>query len=145
MIPNGLAIERCYLRLDLFFPLVYGTTLAAASVIAAHFSKIPFLFTLIFTILPLIGMLADWTENRIQLQQLRRYMGAVSGSGPAAASQAIADDETGAAEALEPDRISLASRATQIKLISIGLSYIQLACLVAWMLHATCICGPQAH
>ena len=89
--------EQTALRLDLFFPLLYGSALAISLLLAwrlREHSLAPG-----WLLLPLaICLLADWTENLVQLRQLRLY-------------------QQGGSDALESDWIQVASRATTIKLI----------------------------
>ena len=104
--------EHAALRVDLFFPLLYGSAFAVSLLLAwklwGHSFNRGWLF------LPLaICLLADWTENLMQLRQLRLYR------------------QTGP-EALEPTWVRAASWATTIKLLFfIGCQILILALLVS--------------
>jgi hypothetical protein len=88
--------EQTALRLDRISPLLYGAALAASLLLAWRFRGQPFAGWLLLP--PAIYALADWTENLVQLRQLRLYRQA----GP---------------DALESDWVRVAGRATTIKLI----------------------------
>jgi hypothetical protein len=67
--------ERRFLELDLIFPFLYGGALAASLLLGWAALGRP--FNPGWIIAPVtIGVLADWTENLIQLQQLGRFMAA---------------------------------------------------------------------
>jgi hypothetical protein len=94
--------EERSLRLDLFCPLLYGAAFAVSFLLIAF----PWL------LLPVaVYMLADWTENRTQLKQLRLYRQ----DGP---------------ESLQAGAIQVASRATTVKLLFFGGSYVLLLLLL---------------
>jgi len=70
---NGRRAEEAYLKLDLTFPLIYGGALMISLgwlLMASGTTWRPWL-----VMLPVVvGMIGDWTENLIQLDQLPRYM-----------------------------------------------------------------------
>jgi hypothetical protein len=70
---RALKTERRFLQLDLLFPLFYGGAfLIALWRVWADFGKT---FSPVLLVAPAaITVLADWTENLIQLAQLRRYV-----------------------------------------------------------------------
>jgi len=69
----ALEAERRFLHLDLIFPLVYGIGLVTALLMAWRLLGRP--FSRVWLIAPMvIILLADWTENLVQLAQLRRYV-----------------------------------------------------------------------
>jgi hypothetical protein len=64
--------EERFLELDLVFPFLYGAALAASLLMAWTTLSKP--FSPVWLITPVaITLLADWTENLVQLGQLRRY------------------------------------------------------------------------
>lgn len=94
---RALRNERRFLQLDLAFPLFYGAALAIAlwqtwTAVGKTFSHAW------LVVLVAITMIADWTENLIQLSQLRLYV------------------ENGK-DGLQPGRIQVASAATIVKLL----------------------------
>ncbi|MEX3007301.1 hypothetical protein [Hoeflea sp. TYP-13] len=98
---GGLKAERAFLKLDLFFPVLYGGALA--------FSLLAVLFALgaspqgVWFLTPVaVAVLADWTENSIHLRQLKTF--------------------DGTAASLDAGLIQLASVATGIKLVFVILS-----------------------
>jgi hypothetical protein len=100
--------EKQFLQLDLAFPLVYGAALAISLWMA--WATLGRAFHPAWLIAPVaVGMLADWTENLVQLRQLDRF-------------------RNGAA--LEATWIHAASAATVLKLLSLSGSYLFLAWLV---------------
>jgi hypothetical protein len=100
------AAERRFLVADLIFPVFYGGALAAGLVAVWSASGRP--FAVIWLLLPvLLGVFADWTENLMQLAQLKRY--ASSGS-----------------DGLQSGWIQVASAATVSKLFTLGLSFFAL-------------------
>lgn len=94
---RALHSERRFLQLDLVFPFFYGAALAFAlwqawTAVGKTFSSVW------LVVLVAITMIADWTENLIQLSQLRLYM------------------ENGK-DGLQPGWIQIASAATTVKLL----------------------------
>ena len=70
---RALHSERRFLQVDLVFPLFYGTALALAlwrawTAVGKTFSPVWLI------VLVAVTVIADWTENLIQLSQLRLYM-----------------------------------------------------------------------
>ena len=86
--------EQQFLKLDLVFPLVYGAGLAAGLLLAWGAAKRPVNPAWLLALVG-ITILADWTENLTQLQQLRQF---------------IADQR------LDAGWIAVASAATMVKL-----------------------------
>ena len=92
---QDLGPEKRFLELDLAFPLLYIGALAV-SMIMAWRANHP--FHLAWIVIPLaVTLLADWTENLVHLDQLKRFRA----GGPAA---------------LDSGRIRIASTATALKL-----------------------------
>jgi hypothetical protein len=92
-----LRAEQRFLELDLIFPFFYGAALATSLLIAWAALDRP--FSPARLIAPVaITVLADWTENLVQLRQLSRYI-------------------DGGEAALQSGWIQLASVATVIKLV----------------------------
>jgi len=92
----ALEAERRFLHLDLIFPLVYGTGLVIALLMAWNLLRPP--FRRVWLVAPVaITLLADWTENLVQIAQLGRFV-------------------EGGASALQDGWICLASGATTVKL-----------------------------
>jgi hypothetical protein len=112
----GLAIERRMLELDLLFPFAYGGALAAGLLIVWAGLGRSFSPALPIGVVAL-GVLADWTENLVQLGQMDRF----SRDGP-----------TG----LQPAWIAVASFATALKLTILAVAFAALAVLVVVMLVA---------
>jgi hypothetical protein len=109
--------ERLGLELDLAFPFLYGGSIAAALLLAWAALGRP--FSPAWLVAPIaITMIADWTENLVQLSQLRLF--AVSG-------------EAG----LHPGWIQVASAATVTKLLFLSGSSLLLIGLVI----STVVCG----
>lgn len=104
---HGLLAERRFLELDLVFPFVYGGTLCASLLLLWALLGRPFPAVLPVGLVALT-MLADWTENLIQLRQLGRF---VAGS------------------SLEADWIRWASLATSVKLVGTGCGLVALLVL----------------
>lgn len=95
--PTALNAEQHFLRLDLIFPLFYGAAFGISLYLTWDMLGRP--FSPLWIIAPVaITALADWTENLIQLNQLKQYR------------------EHGEA-ALQANLIQIASLATCIKLI----------------------------
>lgn len=92
---QDLGTEKRFLELDLVFPLLYIGALAV-SMVMAWTAGHP--FHLAWIVIPLaVTLLADWTENLVHLDQLKRFRD----RGPAA---------------LDAGRIRIASTATALKL-----------------------------
>jgi hypothetical protein len=71
--PRALESERRFLQLDLLFPLFYGGAFVVA--LLRVWADAGNAFSTILLIAPaVITVLADWTENLIQLAQLRLYV-----------------------------------------------------------------------
>jgi hypothetical protein len=106
--------EERSLRLDLFFPLLYGAAFAVGLLIVWRNWSPSFAFP--WLLLPVaVYILADWTENLTQLKQLRLYRT----TGPAA---------------LQASAIQVASRATTVKLLFFIGSHLLLLSLVLLVL-----------
>jgi hypothetical protein len=93
----GQRVEKRFLQLDLMFPFLYGGAFAAGLLVAwTHLGR-PFHAG--WFIVPVgITVVADWTENLVQIGQLTRYM--KDGQG-----------------ALQPGWVQVASAATFLKLV----------------------------
>jgi hypothetical protein len=105
--------EQRFLEFDLVFPFLYGAALAASLLIVWAMLGRP--FNPVWLIAPVaVTVLADWTENLIQLAQLQRYIH--SGS-----------------DALQATWIACASAATLVKLVFFAASFLGLLILVAVM------------
>jgi hypothetical protein len=104
----AIAVERRLLEIDLVFPFAYGGALAAGLLIAWAGLGRPFNPFWIIGLVAL-GMLADWTENLVQLAQLNRY----------------------GVSALQPSWIAVASAATVVKLAALGSAFLALVVLAA--------------
>jgi hypothetical protein len=110
--PEALGAERSMLELDLIFPFLYGAAFAGALLCAWLALGRP--FQPVWIMAPvIINVVADWTENLIQLCQLKLF---TSGA------------------ALQPGWIQIASGATMVKIFFFCGSYLFLACLVGWMI-----------
>lgn len=107
---SGRRAERRFLELDLAFPVLYGGALAASLLMARSSLKDPLPGALILAPVA-VTLLADWTENVIHLNQLRRYV--VSGQG-----------------ALQESWIRVASTATALKLSFLTVSWLILLYLI---------------
>jgi len=115
---HGRRAERTFLRFDLWFPFFYGGAFAASLWWVWPISKEP--FPLIWIAVPIlaIALIADWTENLIQLNQLGRYQDVPSSTG-----------------SLQGAWIRAASCATVIKLwfmSSLYVGLIGLVCTILW-------------
>jgi hypothetical protein len=109
---EALDAERRMLELDLVFPFFYGAAFASALLCAWVALGRP--FQPVWIMAPvIINVVADWTENLIQLCQLKLF---TSGA------------------ALQPGWIQIASGATMVKIFFFCGSYLFLACLVGWMI-----------
>ena len=95
---TALRLERRFLELDLVFPFLYGAALSASSLMAWATLGRPFRPAWLMAPVA-VTVLADWTENLVQLGQLRRY---------------TEDGEAG----LQPGWIRIASAATILKMSS---------------------------
>lgn len=104
--------ERLFLELDLVFPFLYGGGLAAGLLLAWASLGRPFHPAWVLAPV-LLGVLADWTENLVQLGQMRIYLK----DGP---------------QALQEGWIRVASAATAIKLVSLAGAFVVLLFLVGW-------------
>lgn len=94
--PTARKTEQYFLKLDLVFPFFYGAALAISLLLTWAILGRPFRPLWIITPVAVL-VLADWTENLVQLHQLKKYR------------------EHGEA-ALQPYMIQIASIATCIKL-----------------------------
>lgn len=109
--------ERQFLLYDLAFPLFYGGALCLALWLA--WSDLGRPFAPAWLLAPvLLGMLADWVENLIHLDQLGRY----AQHGPTALSSGW---------------IQLASWATSLKLVLVCTGFLLLAVLSLWLMLRT--------
>jgi hypothetical protein len=94
---TALRLEQHFLELDLAFPFLYGAAVSASLLIAWATLGRP--FHPAWLIAPVaVTVFADWTENLVQLGQLRRY---------------IEDGQVG----LQPGWIQIASAATILKIL----------------------------
>jgi hypothetical protein len=67
-----LGIERYFLELDLIFPFLYGGALAVSLLLAWAALGRP--FSSVWIMAPVaVTMIADWTENLVQLAQMNRF------------------------------------------------------------------------
>jgi hypothetical protein len=100
---NGRCNEKCFLGLDLLFPLLYGSALLASLIVGRALLGRP--FGILWVVFPVaIIVVADWIENLVHLSQLKRFV--------------PSDLST-----LQPDWIQIASLATAVKLwVLIGTS-----------------------
>lgn len=105
-----LPVESGLLKLDLFFPLLYGAALLISVLAAWSALGQPRYWNL--AVIPIwLAVLADWTENSLLLYLLNRYI-------------------NGTAAAPNVDLVQIASTATMLKFICILLSWIALLILV---------------
>jgi hypothetical protein len=95
---EALAAEKQFLQLDLVFPLLYGAAFIISLLLGARMAG-PAIDRAWLLGLVTVIILSDWTENLLQLAQLRRY-------------------RMGGAAGLESRWIAVASVATAIKLVS---------------------------
>jgi hypothetical protein len=65
--------EQQFLKLDLVFPLVYGAGLVSGLLLAWGAAKRPVSAAWLIALVG-ITIVADWTENLTQLQQLRQFI-----------------------------------------------------------------------
>jgi hypothetical protein len=111
--PPARTIEQHFLELDLLFPFLYGGALATALLLAWVTLGRP--VAPAWILLPVaITVLADWTENLVQLSQLHRYM--VSGE-----------------MRLQSGWIHVSSAATIVKLICFTASALLVLVLGTWI------------
>jgi hypothetical protein len=100
--------ERKSLRVDLFFPLLYGlTTIYSSWYLWNTLDKPKPLPILLFLLPMMITMIADWVENITLLKQLKQFT-------------------QNGDEGLQNRSIHLASIATQVKLVSFVIAYLLL-------------------
>jgi hypothetical protein len=113
----SLAGEQRFLEADLVFPFVYGGALVAGMLLLWGALGRPFSPALLLGVVG-VTLLADWTENLVQLRQLSRFM------------------EHGCAE-LQANWIHVASAATMVKLAgSVASVVVLLGLAVTAMLRA---------
>lgn len=109
-----LRAERSFLELDLFFPLVYGASLALGMWIGLTSLALP--CHPAWSLVPVaIVILADWVENWVQRSQLEIYL------------------EAGA-DGLQSAWIQIASVATVVKLAITGASLLAIVVMAVLML-----------
>lgn len=108
---SGLEAEQRFLALDLIFPVFYGGALAASLLMASAMLERP-LATAWLVVLVVVTVVADWRENLVQMEQLRRFIEAKRSG-------------------LVARRIRAASLATIVKLVFFSLSYLALLGLTA--------------
>jgi hypothetical protein len=111
---KALGFERRSLEIDLLFPFFYGAAFAGALLCAWVALGRPFQPAWLLAPV-LIGVVADWIENLVQLSQLRLFS---------------ASQEAG----LQPGWIQIASVATSVKLALFFLSYFLVIGMVGWMI-----------
>lgn len=99
--------ERRFLRYDLAFPLFYGGALLVALLLAWNMAAQPFARAWLMAPV-VVGMVADWVENLVHLNQLGLYRKHGSGS-------------------LDAGWIQVASCATSLKLVALGAAFLLLA------------------
>lgn len=110
----GRHAERRFLELDLIFPFLYGAAYVCSYLVAWASLGRP--FNPLWVITPVVvTLLADWTENLVQLDQIKKY-------------QALGS------RALEPHWIQVASVATVLKLTAFCGMTVLLLWLVAWVI-----------
>ncbi|HEY3570204.1 MAG TPA: hypothetical protein VGP73_19885 [Thermoanaerobaculia bacterium] len=106
--------EQRFLELDLLFPFVYCGGLAAGLLMA--WAALGRTFNPAWLLAPVgLTLLADWTENLLQLDQLKRFL-------------------AGGAQTLQEGWIRIASAATTLKLLSFGATSVLLIGLVGILL-----------
>ena len=109
---DGGRAEQKFLELDLVFPFLYGAALAISLLMAWAGLGRPFHPVWIITPLA-ITLLADWTENLVQLGQLKRFL---------------------AGTPIQEGWIRIASAATALKLSFFYASWLGLLALVLLLL-----------
>jgi hypothetical protein len=107
----GRRAEQRFLELDLVFPTWYGGALAVSLATASSPLGVPIPVGLLLAPVA-VTVLADWTENLVQLDQLRRYI--------------ESPDTKAADDALQPDRIRVASVATIVKLVCFTIASLEM-------------------
>jgi hypothetical protein len=110
---DGLIAERRFLEFDLIFPALYGGALTASLLWLALEGRS--WLAIVGLALVVVGVVADWAENLIQLEQLRLY------------------SRLGR-PGLQPQAVRSASAATAVKLIALGSGFFAL--VVAALAHA---------
>jgi hypothetical protein len=95
---EALTAEKQFLQLDLVFPLLYGAAFIISLLLGVRISGQAIDRAWLLGLVTVI-IVSDWTENLLQLAQLRRYL-------------------IGGAAGLEARRIAVASAATAVKLVS---------------------------
>jgi hypothetical protein len=120
---DGRAAERRFLELDLLFPFFYAGALACGLLLARAMFGRPFPAAWIMVPVGLV-MIADWTENLVQLDQLARYDGG---------------------EGLQTHWIRVASAATIVKLLAGGILFLGLAAVVLVALTTHGAAAPSAN
>lgn len=119
--PEGRLSEQRFLKVDLFFPLLYGGSLLVSLLLTWRWLGRPFgRFWLIAPVV--ITVLTDWIENLVHLRQLRRYF---------------------QGERVESGWIQVASTATSVKIVFFFVSCLLLIALACWLLKTHRI--PQCH
>ena len=104
---DALPAERYFLKLDLVFPMLYGGALAASLLIVWAMLGRP--FAVAWLVGPVaVAAVADWTENLIQLTQMRRF----------------------GHEGVQAGWIAGASFATLVKMVMLGLMFLALFVLI---------------
>jgi hypothetical protein len=104
--------EERFLEMDLVFPFLYGGALAASLLTAWAALGRP--YNPVWILAPLfIALLADWTENFVQIGQLQRHLAGIG---------------------LQDGWIQVASTATALKLSFFGASWMALFLLVGRLL-----------
>jgi hypothetical protein len=110
--PEGRAAERRFLEADMAFPFLYGGALLASLLLAWAWLGRPFSPTWL-VVACAIPVIADWCENTIHWQQLKRYL---------------------AGETVYESWIRIASIATGVKLVSFWVPVAIVAVLAVWLL-----------
>ena len=115
---DGDVVEQRFLEFDLVFPTLYGATLVASLIWLSRRARCR---SGILIAPVAIGVVSDWSENLVQLEQLRNYMTL----GPAG---------------LDAAAVRMASFATATKLLSLGAAYLLLFALAVLVIRR----GPRA-
>lgn len=109
---NEIGTEQTFLEMDLVFPFLYGGALAASLLMA--WAWLGRAYNPFWILLPLfLTLLADWTENLVQLGQLKRHLAGIG---------------------LQDGWIQVASTATALKLSFFYASWLALFFLVGLLL-----------
>ena len=103
--PAGDVAEQRFLKYDLVFPLAYGGTLAASLLWLGRQAGLPGTVLLVAPVV--VGVISDWTENVVQLQQIQLYTAK-------------------GRQALQRRAVRIASIATAVKLGSLCTAYMTL-------------------